>query len=90
MFSKLVLVAALAVCGVAQAKDVFVAERGKNKLTLTDEAGSCPVGTKLARLIQEGEKSEGCWIAAHGMVFFFFEDGYGLMEEEEFQKVASL
>lgn len=91
MFSKLVLVAALAVCGAAQAKDVRVATRGDAKATLTDETSKdCPAGTKVVRLLQGGEKSEGCWIETHGKVFIFFEDGYGVLDADEFEKVASL
>lgn len=72
---KLIAAAALLFCGAAHAAVIAVAQQGKHRLELHDEAGPCLGSARLAIYTDGAQRIPGCWLVRPDAVTVSFLDG---------------
>lgn len=72
---KRIAAAALLFCGAAHAAVIAVAQQGKHRLELHDEAGPCLGPARLAIYSDGAQKVPGCWLVRPDGVTIAFLDG---------------
>lgn len=72
---KRIAAAALLFCGAAHAAVIAVAQEGKHRLELHDEAGPCVGQARLAVYSDGAQRIPGCWMVKPEGVSIAFLDG---------------
>jgi len=72
---KTVVLSLALIAPIAHAKPVAVAQGEGHAMVLFDDKGTCPEGTRIVEFHSRAGRVVGCWFAAHGFIWSFFEDG---------------